>query len=500
MDLGDTSGPVTLTISAEPALQACYFKGVGKQITLPSSGGARSLQIVCEDKQFFVAGESFPLSSAKSGTRKLYITDGTPEGTKALTAQVPDITASPHPISNYSLRLGNALFFKLGTEWERSDGTPGGTMPAAWGSATTADVSPHDGALYLLQTQADGSAIITAVYHPDDTPSLIAQLPDSTSQQYQYLYALDSGVLLIRENKTSGGAQSLIFVPYDSSATPPPPWPYFSSTAVGPVETGTSLFLGMGKNSAGVGTLFMSDGTENGTRYISLPIAQPEEPRFIGHVGHQQIFEIDDKTSGQPGLYALDQGNWSTLIADACAGKSSKPLSTRSLSGSRLTYSCAVTDSNGVIQGEDVWQVRDLNQSTTPIRLFSYDQAFDGAYYTVSRLIESHEIQATESCPLAPRSCQKNLIFSSVSLTSETSSGLQQIYSTTAEISMLGYMPYLYSLSAANRQPSIGPYLLFKSYDSAHGWEPWTTDGTAAGTRLLIDSNPGPNDGVASFF
>src|SRR5262245_52753363 len=36
--------------------------------------------------------------------------------------------------------------------------------------------------------------------------------------------------------------------------------------------------------------------------------------------------------------------------------------------------------------------------------------------------------------------------------------------------------------------------MLFSAYDPAHGRELWRTDGTAAGTQLVKDLNPGPED------
>jgi len=40
----------------------------------------------------------------------------------------------------------------------------------------------------------------------------------------------------------------------------------------------------------------------------------------------------------------------------------------------------------------------------------------------------------------------------------------------------------------------VGDVLVFPADDGAHGWEPWATDGTAAGTALLADLEPGSGD------
>jgi ELWxxDGT repeat protein len=46
---------------------------------------------------------------------------------------------------------------------------------------------------------------------------------------------------------------------------------------------------------------------------------------------------------------------------------------------------------------------------------------------------------------------------------------------------------------------NVGGTLLFTAYDGTHGFELWRTDGTAAGTRLVRDINPGGGDFNDSF-
>ncbi|HEY0512483.1 MAG TPA: ELWxxDGT repeat protein [Thermoanaerobaculia bacterium] len=47
---------------------------------------------------------------------------------------------------------------------------------------------------------------------------------------------------------------------------------------------------------------------------------------------------------------------------------------------------------------------------------------------------------------------------------------------------------------------AVGGRLLFVAADGAHGMEPWTTDGTPAGTSLLVDSCPGSCGGASNVF
>ena len=48
--------------------------------------------------------------------------------------------------------------------------------------------------------------------------------------------------------------------------------------------------------------------------------------------------------------------------------------------------------------------------------------------------------------------------------------------------------------SAPGSLTPVGERLFFIATDGVHGREPWVTDGSAEGTRLLADINPGPND------
>jgi ELWxxDGT repeat protein len=48
--------------------------------------------------------------------------------------------------------------------------------------------------------------------------------------------------------------------------------------------------------------------------------------------------------------------------------------------------------------------------------------------------------------------------------------------------------------SSSPAMAAVGGRLVFVVDDGDHGEEPWVTDGTAEGTRLLKDCNPGPDD------
>jgi ELWxxDGT repeat protein len=47
---------------------------------------------------------------------------------------------------------------------------------------------------------------------------------------------------------------------------------------------------------------------------------------------------------------------------------------------------------------------------------------------------------------------------------------------------------------------AAGGRVFFSARDGLHGWELWESDGTAAGTRMVEDLNPGPFSSVPSGF
>jgi ELWxxDGT repeat protein len=53
-----------------------------------------------------------------------------------------------------------------------------------------------------------------------------------------------------------------------------------------------------------------------------------------------------------------------------------------------------------------------------------------------------------------------------------------------------------YSFMGAVAIPGIGQRIFFAADDGVHGWELWVSDGTTAGTRLVRDIRPGPEDTI----
>ena len=77
-------------------------------------------------------------------------------------------------------------------------------------------------------------------------------------------------------------------------------------------------------------------------------------------------------------------------------------------------------------------------------------------------------------------------------------SGGRDLWQATAtgasDIKPLGQNPVLVDFGVS------GSEVYFSAHDSAHGTELWKSDGTATGTSMVVDLNPGSGDGYAGFF
>ena len=213
--------------------------------------------------------------------------------------------------------------------------------------------------------------------------------------------------------------------------------------------------------------LWTSDATESGTYRIEIaPGALWTYPWIIGRAGPYVYFTAD-----------VNYGSYSVLMKTDGNGTEVVGYLGDSLDGSRgVEHEGALLFTGyGSLNDARLWKTDGTGAGTLP--LVAFDVGSGGG--------------------LGELTTWNGLLFFRVSDVSTNTIGLWTTNGTlggTAPVKTLpaggnGGFVYFLSLTAADGG------LVFRSFDSAHGFELWRSDGTEAGTTLLKDIRPGPFDG-----
>lgn len=236
--------------------------------------------------------------------------------------------------------------------------------------------------------------------------------------------------------------------------------------------------------------LWQSDGTAVGTEpLLRIGLDDFDEPSpFLARVGNSIVFPMDTAELGSE-LWALDAGSRvPRLLADINPGEAhaftwfeSETLpqeGTRFLAANHRLF-FKVIDNQGhalwVTDGTSTGTVRLATRSAMQFDILSPMHPFDGLVFFVAWTAETgHEIWVTDGTP------ERTLLLRDVRPGSESS------------------VP-LHNDGVAERMPQFGTgagLLAFIADDGEHGFEVWVSDGTTAGTRLLVDLHPGSGSAV----
>lgn len=270
-------------------------------------------------------GYFFPEASGPAGGFELWRTDGTPDGTR----MVKDITPGPGGVFGTVTRgivaVGNTVYFAgddgtHGTELWKSDGTESGTVlvkdiatgatsgvlsaPVAMGSAVYF-IAKGDGQSNIHLWKSDGTLAGTKV---------VAALPNGS--EFGLLMAAN-GRLYFRHGfhtlwTSDGTTQGTI---------PLKVFPSASSSAVSAIYSAGGKVYVVGRDELGE-ELWTSDGTAGGTLRIEdvRAGAAGSFPQVIGHAGGRTYFAADDGIVGKE-LWATDGTEARTyLVKDLNAG------------------------------------------------------------------------------------------------------------------------------------------------------------------------------------
>ncbi len=406
--------------------------------------------------------------SADDGTagRELWVSDGSAAGTR-LFADVAAGAASSRPESLIPTPTGDAVYFTAedglhGREPWISDGSDAGTVlltdatPGASGSAPTLFAPVGDRLWFTADDpqvgrelwSSDGTPSGTSWYadlHPGTEGSLPSEVT-AVGDGNAVLFAAEEGVRgreawLIDD---AGGAPLRLGVRERFRKTGSPVW-----LAIGTTPSGM-LF------SPSVGGLWFSDGTPTGTRYIHrmsvYDTFQARDGVFLSG--------SDSATGGE--LYYTDGTTAGTrLVADLRDGPRSSSPSAFTTIDDQLVFSAkpngvdALYRSDGTAAGTvllDAWNGAALYNDSpkTMLRLGAE------VYYVTAPGNSPDYLYATDG-------------------------------RTTREVRALG-SSFSYSVREFGR---AGDRLFFDMGDATTGREPWSSDGTRAGTGPIRNLQPG---------
>jgi ELWxxDGT repeat protein len=427
-------------------------------------------------------GNAFFAADAGQGFQ-LWRSDGTPGGTRAFTDVAND---EPNLDPSLLAVLGGELFFSAsgpyGQELWKSDGAPGGTLLVTDIARNESSSNPAGLAAFagqLLFSAFDGTSrqLWRSAGTDVDTSALTAfggQAPgfDDRTGEPQQLVAAGGTMFFWRQGdgttpyhlwRTDGtAAGTLLLHDFDTLGDqhqgPPPP----------PAPLGSRIFFSVPGDGGGT-ALWSSDGTQGGT---------------------QPAVELTDLSSPLENLTAVG----GRLFFAAAAGPSEQYqgrlyVSDGTPAGTTVVLAGAF-DVTAAMQftaaGSTVFFV--LTRDRAARELWTTDGTVAGTSFVTSLFVgEGFDPQPSDLTAFGGA-----LYFFTSTATGRglyrsdgSRTGLVQLHSFTADAADPGTTPS-HSLTV------FGDRLCFVADDGVHGRELWTSDGTAAGTSMLLDIYPGP--------
>jgi ELWxxDGT repeat protein len=400
---------------------------------------------------------------------ELWVTDGTPAGTRR---------AAGHVAGSDAGSLGGLAYFgfshlkRPASELWSADGSTGGarrvTVLRRFAPGSNPLFQPfQDGVLLqALETgepyrlwRSDGTPAGTAPlagFPPDASRSVAGFLPQVGSLQFFLVYHQSgsperpSSTELWRSDGSSRGTHGIAGLKPEEFIGPAVAW------------AGRLLFV-VGSNLEGC-SWWSSDGTAAGTGRILPPIPGVECPTVVVDLGSRFLFiaKVGAGRNFAPQVFVSD----------------GTPAGTRQISAFQGAREAVYGDQPVEVGGTVYFRIFGL---TPQVELWQTDGAFRTR--RVSLLIEAGDLQAFRG----------SLYFTA--LLPESGRGLFRVSpggGPPVALARISPFPESASFSPPVQLSAAGERLLFTGMDPEHGTELWSTDGTPAGTRRLRDLQPGP--------
>lgn len=484
---------------------------------VPGGGGSNPANLAAVGADVFFA--------VTAPTAGLWRSDGTADGTalvQAHTDRVLELTDNS----------GVLFFWTSGATritLRRSDGTAAGTVPVrSWpnfdGEVWIENAVASAGQIFFGLTSPGGGSldIYTELWRSDGTAAGTRRLTTFTAGMNEdfaeedgstsdlvasgtdvffgfYGYADDRrayGGQLWRSDGTVAGTLRVRF------------WASSVCRPRGITAVGGQLWFAAGTKYC---ELWRSDGTDDGTELVAdiAPLDRSSKPRDLTTAGGAVFFTADDGAQGRE-LWASDPSGATALMADINPSRASSfPATLAPLSGelvlNAFTYGSgtSVWRSDGSPVGtRAVGLVDPRNEGARPTDLtrlgavvvfvagrtrFSEDRHLWRSDGTAAGTVPTARTQREETPPRQLTVAGQQVFYTNnyaeLWRSDGTSSGLVR--------SRYGFCGGLRTLTA------VGERLFFSGFrcEGSKGRELWTSDGTAAGTTLVKDINPGKYKG-----
>lgn len=311
--------------------------------------------------------------------------------------------------------------------------------------------------VFFATSGGSGTAYNSELWRSDGTAAgtVPVTIPGASVSSFESLSSLNGNLIVILNAGAGGAVDNQMWAIPGGTGTPELVEDFGSTYITPDTAVGGTLYLSAN------GSLWSTDGTAANTGPVGSSLPIPLD--IVGFNNQAWYFSTSD---GQV-VFGIVSPSGETQVGTA-------PITGivgAAASGSSLDFVGSATASGKATQ---LWST-DGTQSGT-------------------RLVEDFQSVSPFGVPLNLTDANGTLFF-----TIEGADGQEELWKSTGtaagtslvknlgmDATYSGYYGYLTSLKA------IGGTVFFDAADSAHGVELWASDGTAQGTRLVQDINPGP--------